>query len=89
MDVKDLQAKVKRDSKKKIRVLNPPDCDDFKFKYGGKEYTIHSGEVGEFSFVIGNHAIKHLVQAIINKENIGDLGPYNKRLKEIIKEITL
>ena len=89
MDVSDLNEKVIRDSKKKVRVFNPPHCDDFKFKYAGKKYVIHSGEAEEYSFVIGKHAIKHLAQNILNKEKIGNLGLYNKRHKEIIKEVTL
>jgi len=77
-----LKIEAKENSKKIIRVYNP-DTEDFTFNYHGQPHTIKALDYGEFSYKLGLHMKKHLIDHLINKRS---LDPITQR-EEVAKEV--
>ena len=77
-----LKREAKENSKKIIRVYNPS-TEDFTFNYKGQPHTIKALDYGEFSYSLGLHMRKHIIDFLINKRS---LDPITQR-EEVAKEV--
>ena len=64
-----LKQEAKDNAEKIIGIYNP-DTEDFTFNYHRQPYTIKALDYGEFTYKLGLHMKKHLIDHLINKRSL-------------------